>query len=483
MANIKTQNNIRYQIDKLINKNFGVLISDAQAVNLSRASSVKGIIVNGTQPAGTGRYIAFLINGQWGKLSTSGTFTQFTENNAEFANLEANANTPEELTALTDIPALAGKSFGIAVALSSDNPDNASPTCGLTFTCQANTQQLTATEYSPSYSLGNSGQIVTLSADTYTSNGGSIIVEARARKADGTYTGWQSLDSFSGMKAGEVQFRGTYKAQTVGSSIAQINHADMIYSDGSSIVSGVSEGEIITLTEDWYMPVKSCRLTVKHSPIDQAVIKAFIAFRKSPVQVKGETLGVGTGGRKTFQLQNMEGLKYDTMRLYYDNTRVYTDYEFNCEAARVTCEAPEGVIVSCDYEYGWDDEVWQEMNLSSRLSYEDFDQSEYRYTGNTEGLSVCAVKIVLGMTAGNITGERLGTSTGRTQSFRLARRIKEGQITVYAGGSQLSAKNWTLLDDPQYIAVSASAGRTITANYSWISETPQVYEYHAVYFE
>ncbi len=484
MANITTQNNIRYQIDKLNSRHYGVLIRTNDApIDLTNADKVSGITITGTQPSGTSRYIAFCINDTWGKISTSGTFSPFTQNSTDFDYLEENANTPAELSALTNIPALAGKKFTLAIALSSNDPDNVLPTCGVAFQCVAGTQQLSAEELSPVYSLGDEAQIISLSAETSTSNGGSVTVEARALKPDGTYTEWQSLDAYSGLKAAEVQLRGTYKAQQVGVSTAKINTASIVYTNGGAVMSGMQDGEIITISEDWYMPVKSCRLTVKHTPLEQAGMNAFIALRKSPVQVKGETLGIGTGGRKTFQLIHSDGLKYDTLRLYYDNTRIYTEYEFNCEAGRVTCNAPEGVIVSCDYEYGWDNEDWQEMTLSSRISYDDYDQTEYRYAGASEGLSVCALKIVLSMTTGSITSERLGTSTGKSQSFRLSRRINDGKISVYASGSQLSAKNWTLLEDPQYIAVSAPAGKVITANYEWISDTPKVYEYYAVFSE
>ena len=482
MSNITSQNNIRYQIDTLNTTHTGV-ISGNNVLNFTRADKVSKITVNGTQPSGTARYIAFCINGIWGKLTPSGTFSPFTSNTASYTNLEEHANTPQELEALTDIPALAGKSCGTAIALMSTDPDNILPACSLSFTCSANGQQLTAIEYSPVYDLGAESQIVSLTSQTAATNGGSAALQARITKPDGSLSEWGALDSFSGVKAQAVQFMGTYKAQSVGVSSAKIENASVIYSDGKSITSGVSDGEIISLTEDWYMPVKSCRLTVKHSPLEQSTIKAYIAFRKSPTQVKAENLGIGTGGRKTYQLQNTGGLKYDTLKLYYDNMRVYTDYEFNCEAGRVTCAAPEGVIVSCDYEYGWESEEWQEMSLSSRLSYEDYDQSEYRYSGSSEGLSVCALKMILSTTSGHINGERLGTSTGRVQSFKLSRRINDGKINVYASGNILSGKNFTLLDDPQYISVNVSAGKIILADYDWISETPEVYEYYAVYSE
>lgn len=480
MAHIISQAPIRYQTDTLSTQKMGVLTSGNSAVNLLGVSSVKGITVSGVQPSGTSRRIAFYVDGKWGRLTSSGAFQAFTQNSADYANISANGNTSSELSALTDILGLTRKTFGVGIALSSNDPDNALPSCGLLFTCENSTQKLETTEYSPAYDLGDIGQVISVSADTDGTSGGSVEVSGRVLQ-EGTWTSWQSLEGLRGLKGSSLELRAVYKAQTVGVSYAKVNRVYMVYSDGSSIVSGVGHGELITNTEDWYMPVKKCRLTVKHAPLEGSGLRAFIALRKSPVQVLRENLGVGSGSRKTYQLTHTDGLKYDTLRLYYDGARVYTDYEFNCEAGRVTCNAPEGVIVSCDYEYGWVSEEWHELTLSSSLGYEDYDQSEYKYESAADGLSVCALKLELSTTAGTVSGERLGTATGKGQSFRLTHIVKDGAITVYSGGAVLSSKNWMLLDDPQYISVSAPAGKIITADYDWISRTPEVYEYYAVY--
>lgn len=487
MSNITSQNNIRFNIDTLSTQSFGVLATDKNAVNLSRASRVTAVNVTGTQPSGCTRHFAFCVNNQWGRLTSSGTFQAFATQSTTYDNISANGNTPADLAALTNIPALAGKSFGVAFALSSNDPVNLGvPSAAMSFTAVTDSQVLTTEETSPVFALGTDSQIISLNAETESYSGGSVQVLAQITRPDGSLSDWASLDYFTGQKASRVQFKGTYRAQTVGTSSAHIKNASVLYSDGKSILSGSSDGELITITQDWYMPVKSCRLTVKHAPLETAEMSAFIALRKSPVQVKNETLGTGSGAKKIYQLKYTDGLKYDSLKLYFDNVQVFSDYEFNCEIGRITCEAPEGVIVSCSYEYGWDEEVWEHMALSSRLSFDGYDQSEYRYTkpeSDDENKSVCALKMVMNINSGHIDAERLGIANGRTQSFRLARRIKDGRVTLTANGVNIPAKNWSLLEDPQHVAVTATYGQTIRANYDWISETPAVYEFYAVYAE
>lgn len=87
------------------------------------------------------------------------------------------------------------------------------------------------------------------------------------------------------------------------------------------------------------------------------------------------------------------------------------------------------------------------------------------------------------MTSGHINNEVLGTATGNARSYRLAKRVLDGKITITTNGNTLSTKNWRLLDDPQYISVAAPAGQTVRASYDWLSETPTVYQFAGVFAE
>ncbi|MBQ4430956.1 MAG: hypothetical protein II877_05595, partial [Synergistaceae bacterium] len=128
MANITSQDPIRYQIDNLSQKLTGVIASSPSSyVDLTGADYVKAVNITGTQPANSFRYFAFRVNNQWGKITTSGTFSAFADNNSEYSNIETNGNTPEQLAALTNIPGLAGQAVGVAIAMSTTDPANSLP--------------------------------------------------------------------------------------------------------------------------------------------------------------------------------------------------------------------------------------------------------------------------------------------------------------------------------------------------------------------
>ena len=484
MSNIIIQNPIRYNIDNLNSIASGVLYSNSSSnVDLSGASSVSAINIPRTQPPGTAIFLAFRVNNLWGKITASGTFTAFTNQTLSYDNIATNGNSPESLEALSNIPALAGQRIGVAVALSSSDKTNAVPSCTVKFSCLSDSQKLTSTEYSPVYELGQDSQIISLKAETVTNSGGNVELLAKIISPDGTDSGWRALESLNGKKAQSVQFRADYRVPSLNTGSAQVSQAYAVYSDGSSIVSGLTDGEIISLTQDWYIPVKSCRLNVRHAPLVNASLKAAVCFRDKPILVQGEHLGVGSGARKTFELTKTRGIRYDTFRLFFDGSQIYSGFELNCEAGRVTCEAPEGVIVSCDYEYGWDKETWESMTLTQRISESDYDVSEFRLTHPDDNKSVCAIKLTLGMSSGKISGEVLGTAAGRAKTFKLSHRVLDGKISIPSNNAALASKNFTLLDDPQYISIAAPAGQTLRANYDWISETPCVYQFAAVFAE
>ena len=484
MSNITSQNSIRYNIDTLDTKTTGLLVSKgANAVNLSRASRVTKINIGGLQPSGTYRYFAFKLGGKWGRITSTGTFQAFATNAATFDILEASGNVPADFSSLNSIPALAGQSFGLAIALSTINAQTAIPTASISFACVTDSQQLTATEISPVYELGQDSHITNCTVSTSTTNGGSVTVRAQAQDMDGNLSGWVSPQTLIGLDAQTVQFTAEYHSTTPGSSTAQVNSASVIYGRGNAIIPEVLGAEIFTKTLDWYTPIHHSRVTVFHHELGDSSISAFTAFRDSPSQIRRESLGVGTGAKKTFALAHTNGIRYDSFILYFDGVRTFTDFDLNTETGRVTCTAPSGVTVSCDYDYGWDSENWEQMTLSSRVLMGDIFRSEYTLSTPNNYKSAAVVKLKLSPVSGHTNNEVLGTAAGSAKSFKLAHIINNGNISVTANNSTLSPSYWRVLEDPQYISVAAASGATIRASYDWVSEPPRIVKFSIVFSE
>ena len=84
-------------------------------------------------------------------------------------------------------------------------------------------------------------------------------------------------------------------------------------------------------------------------------------------------------------------------------------------------------------------------------------------------------------TAGRIEGEAIGTGSGRMRTYPLEGIVNGGKISVLADGVELKAESWMLADDSRSVRVAAAEGAALTANYDWVSETPIVYQFVAVF--
>lgn len=484
MANITSQNNIRYAIDKFTTDLKGVLISDAFAFDLSSASQITGLNLDYSQPTGTEIYLLFCVNGKWGSLSSAG-MSEISASIIDFDTLKSFGNTPASLSGLSNISALAGQAVRVAVGLFSSDPQNAVPKIKISADCKNSSQILNFSKLSSIYNLENS-QIISVDSSPALKGSGSVSLFGQATFSDGSISDWQALNNFIGQSVSQLQIRADYSVSDLNSS-ASIKDIKIVYSSSVSqsvaSASGTNYTQLFSNTTNWYMNIKSCRLTVKHSPLENSYIKCYAAFRKAPKEIQSENLGIGTGSKKTYQLAHTNNIQYDSVKLFFDGQPVYSSFEINTLAGRVTLTAPEGVIITASYSYDWEAENWQEMTESYSLSYDDYDQTEFRLFTSGQDFYICAIKIIMDAENGHITSERLGTGASITQTYKLSHRVKDGNISVRVNGSELAAKNYSLHDDGLYISIAADAGKTITANYDWAADFPQVYQFAAVFSE
>lgn len=485
MANITQQNNVRYQIDTLKLESFGVLQSKTGSeLVCPEGSQCKGFNITASQPTGTKIFFLFSDGtSSWFKLKSDGTAQPIDAQTLDYDVLEESGNTVAELKALTRITAFEGKTINYAVGLLTPDADNYVPSVKFTLKILTDTQMLNKTEYSPIYELGSKAQIATMQYDYDCTQDASLELTAQITREDGSKSEFVEVNNVAGEKASAIQFRAIYKVKAVGQGSATLNEARTVYTDGSTIVSGLASSEIYSKSEDWFINVSQCRMSVRHAPLLYSNIRAAVAFRSKLIVVHDENLGTGTGTRTTYQLANTGGIRYDSISLYFDNKKVFSDYEINTQVGRITCSAPEGSLVSCDYEYNWDQEEWHDMELTERSSIMQYDISEFKYTQpmDAEKRSVCAVKLILDMDSGQVTNEVIGKGTGKSQTYKLAHIVKDGKITITSNGTELASKNWVILNNPQYVKITAPLNATIRASYDWISETPRVYQFVAVF--
>lgn len=486
-----TANILRYGLDEAVLDRRGMIRTrEGAELDCSGATSVEGIEVGGSEPYGTKRRVAFRIDGLWGALEPSGTpgtasFVPFLEREISANSVIDEGNTADELRAFSSVPDFAGKKVGMAAALCARFDASEMPSLSLTLKCRNVNDTFVKELTSPELDFGTASEISSVRVDRSSSNGGSVSVKARLTLQDGTVTDWLTVPEIEGRAARKVQYRATLQAETIGSSVAVLNEVLTEYARGIGVISGKGVVEIVSVTRNWHIPLRSLRMRVRHARLKDSVLSCHVAFRDVPKTVVGENVGVGTGETATYQLAHVGGLHHDPLRVYFDGVRQYAGYEFNAEVGRVTCAAPVGAAVTVDYEYGWGMEDWQSMRNDGTVPGLDFDATEFVYALPPGGTpkSICAVKIALETTGGDARGEVLGQGTGALKSYPLAHVAKQGSPVVYADGVRLPDTAWSLSSDGTTLRVSASSGAALTADYDWLSETPKVRQFVAVFAE
>lgn len=484
MSRILSQDNKLFALDTLSTLHYGLAVSKSSTgLDCRNVSTITGFTITNSQPANTDIRLAFGDGNSWFTLNTSGNAVSLS-GNLDAPNILQSGNTVAQLKALSSIPAFVGKLIRVAVAMSTTDPNNSIPSVKLSLKVSAPSQQTAHTEFSPVYELGESAVITGIPFDTVLSGGATVSVNGKITRPDGSESDWLTPQQLQGANATAIQLKATYSVTAVSTGEASLTQAYITYNNSKfSAASGT--GRIYTITEDWYSPVRTARINVRHSPLGTSAMKVYAAFRKAPTQIVREQLGISGSTRQTYALAHNGGIRYDTFRLYADSQEIYSGYELNCETGRVTLTAPEGSVITASYEYGWDKETWKECTLSSRYSLPDYDVSEYSFTADNSNASAGSVMIEITGQTGHVDNEVIATATGHIQTATLKKpatkitALKAG--TSSANGDTVSSKNYSLMEDPKLLRFAAASGKVMRCSYDWASEPVQVLQVTAVF--
>lgn len=497
MSNIIEQQPIRYAQDISDYTVYG-LVKDKEAnkLDLRYADEVTGITIT-TIPADTSTLlnscdVRFVFNTGtgWFRLESDGTADSDIEQTLTIYSVLDEGNTISELSALTDVPAFENSELQYAIAMKAVNIQNVNPRVKFGVECKTNTQQLVLEVLSPEYSYDSNIIITDITADSYIEGGGSLVIEGRYyRETESVsgYTDWMSLPSMTGVTASKLQYRVTASVTDLTQSLAQLNSIKAEYNEGSIIAASSGVSSIITKTEDWRVNLKGSRVLVRHSAPGMSTIKSYVTFRDKVNKVSGELIGTGNGQRTNYVLNHTDGIKLDTVKLYYDGVGVAEGYDVNCETGQIIVNAPSGVSITCDYEYGYGDEDWIELPRESCEEYEGYYQSVYRILQSdrdSEAVkSITAIKVDLHTVTGTEYNELIGYGAGVTKTYQLSYPIRSGALTMRAGGIELPASAYEIQSDTRYVKVNVGSGIELRCDYDWESEGIKVYEVAGIFSE
>ncbi|WP_295157103.1 hypothetical protein [Selenomonas sp. AE3005] len=488
-----------YTLDNLIIGYFGFNVTRA-GMNLSGVTSVEGFVIDGQQPAGSNRRVAFSLDdgATWSKFTVQNgvaTMSEIIDMSDEiyvnsFDHKEAlthamevvleSGNTIEELAAITSIPAFVGQRPLVFVAMSAPDKASQPPTLSLVAKTGINTAVYGLTDESQEYSLTEEAndipRIVEIIPDVSVTEKGSVNITCSLYQ-NGEWSSYISLADAKGQSASKVKFKANYSVLEVDKNdSAKINSVTVIYTNGSSTVSGTA-AELCTVTQNYEDGLVYAHALVKHQQLIDGEINCYVSFRSEPKNRKVLNIGTGTGKLKTYVLgENGEpdsGINQSSLSVMVDG-QPYYEYSYNTITSELTLTAPLGSAITASYEYGWDEEEWIKMEHTNTQPYKLDDgiySSEYVYElDSTAGKkTISNVKIELNRPTGRVENEVLGVGTGSHQVFALPHKAKKETVVCSAPASYD--------EESQLITVVAEQGAEITVSYDWIAETQRVYGY------
>ena len=463
----------------------GLLIAKAP-INLLGKSKVKGFTIEGIEPANTNRRVALRVDNKWNKLANDGTgallplLTQAITPDSVLTE----GNTAAELTALTNVPSLAGKLVYPAIALYASEKAEVMPTFGMTVNAEIDTSidVYTKTDYSQEFVLHHKHDVLvkSVTVDSNTKGNGKVTLKARYATFNETnaadtdaeqtekWSDYVDILSVINVKCHKLQIKADYQVSvTDGSDSATLNNVTITYAR-EVVAKADGTTDIVTLTEKFTNDLTYVHAYIKHKKLIDADLKAYVRLQKTPKKADFKLIGYGTGERKTYKVTD-KGINQDSLMVYVDGKAAY-DFDFNTEASEIALVADVDAPINATYEYGWEPFNYAEMQKGvSQVNDSGAYTTEYTYNipAHEGEYTVTAIKYELIRPEGKVTNETIGVGTGKRQIIPLPHYARKE--TIVCNGK------WSYDYDSKRLTVIAPEKEPIVISYDWIAESPEVY--------
>lgn len=457
------------------------LFRDNAPLSCANATEVTGFEIAGVQPTGTDRRVLFSYSGdgedaEYFKLIVSdgvATPAPVATQKITEASVLLEGNTVAELSSITSIPDFVGKTVYPVIALSAPENQSAVPTLKLGIITGSNTAAYERYEESAVVELAEEDvDIISTNADTTATGGGSVTVQAKF-KTGGTWGSYVDIKNVANTKASAVQFRARYVVGKLdGTDTAMVNGVSMIYSGSDAKISGeTTELHLVTkhFAEQGTNGLAFAQCMIKHRALQDAGIRAYLSTRTEVQNRVMYPIGTGTGERQTIKLPDT-GIAYNTVQVQV-NGIIVKGYSVNTETNEISITADKGTAITASYEYGWEDEVWTEMDKVACQPYDSGDVYATKFQlaipDADENKTVTCIKFELERNEGDVADKVLATATGDVQIFQLDHYARTD--TIRCSGT------WVYDEKERILMVQHTKGEDIVISYHWVSESHEVY--------
>ena len=432
------------------------------------------------------------------KIFLTGNLVDFghtitTENVLDYGN---DMTTLRGLSAASLTTALSGARVLPIIALGAKSNATAMPTASIGISYKKSSSELSSEEYQTNeYVLTEDDElpIITAITPTVTKTGnGAIDLKVSIQDADGNWSNYMAPERAVDQQARAVKFKYVLSVTTTdGSDSVRLKKLSVTYADPKGGMTSNGVANLYSNVVDYEIPLQRCYLVVRHDPLKDSEIQAFVNFMHKPKHREMVLLGNGNGGKKEFFLGESVNSSLDadpnvdcsSIRLYSNGSEIPSDnISFNSEVSTVwVTGTTNGVPIYASYDYDHDTEVWRRMKLESTEKFNpDIGActSYYSYTlpdDEAEDKTISNVRLRFRRPTGTVTNESLGTAVGnKVQTFVLDHIPNESTIEFTD-----STVNGQYDEESGVLNVTGKSGRPIVISYSWKGEPIFVHSYSA----
>jgi len=459
------------------------LLVSKTAWDCTSKSEVNQIVISGAQPTGSNIRYMFKIDNKYWYFSGS-TLTEFT-GTFNVDNVLKSGNTTSQLTAMTNIASFVGKKVFPIIAMSSPSDAEDMPRVKMSLKVKVPSDTLTDTVESIVYELTDDEtalpRIADVTYDATCTGAATVTVQIRTRKS-GTWSAYMTPANAIDRECDAVQFKITYKVtKTDGTDSAKVNSITVDHTMGKTVVSG-GNAHLHTVVADYDNDLQTCYVTVKHNPLTDSSVEAYVNFMRPPKRRNLIQIGTGTGARQELAL-GLNGLADsnivgNSIALYADATP-FSNFSFNTETGSVVLTAKKNAIITASYDYDRADEHWRTMTRDYTEPYNDTQSTvmtRFSYTlpdDELAGMSMSNIRITMRRPSGTASGS-FGTATGKNQLF-VPKHVPKASTIKFDSPDV----DFDFNEDNNILSLVAPKGTALKCSYKWTGEKITVYSFAA----
>ncbi|MBR2775201.1 MAG: hypothetical protein IKD73_09480 [Selenomonadaceae bacterium] len=442
-------------------------------LNCTKKTAVDQFVITGNEPTGSSRRVIFKIDDVLYKFKNGRLATY--NDVGEFEDVIKYGNKVSVLNNLPNVNDFVGKKVYPIIAMQAPSNADDFPTIKIGLATRSTTEQLSDTQDSPIYELGDEAQtIVSIVPKINTTGAGEVSITVRLRK-DNQWSVYMPLTDAVDREADALQFRMKYTVETAsGTDSAQVESITVTHSLGRAVVTG-NVANFYSTVANYEEDLKTAYCLVRHEPLVDAAIECYVNFMPEPKHRELITIGTANGNRQELTLGDPDpNIVATSIQLFQDGTPFY-DFDFSTELSTVIFTAKKNSVITASYDYDTGTEIWRKMTPDNSQPYNDDDgtySTRFTYINDEPNMKVANIRVRLRRLSGSASG-KLGTATGKTQLFMLKHKPVPSSITF----TQNIKHSYD--EETGILSCVGAKGTAINISYNYLGDSPVVHSFAA----